>query len=104
MNDDGLVVVEAAINGANPDAPRTPDEIAQCALACFDAGAAVVHNHVDLFGTADEAAARYREGWEPVLAARPTRCSIRPSTASARSRSATRTSHRSPSTAGCASV
>ena len=71
MNDDGLVVVEAAINGANPDAPRTPDEIAESALACFDAGAAVVHNHVDLFGTADEAAARYREGWEPVLAARP---------------------------------
>ncbi len=31
----------------------------------------MVHNHVDLFGTADEAAARYREGWDPVLAARP---------------------------------
>jgi 3-keto-5-aminohexanoate cleavage enzyme len=72
---DGLadrpVVVEAAINGANPDAPRTPAEIARCALACFDAGAAVVHNHVDRFGTADEAAARYREGWDPVLAVRP---------------------------------
>ena len=68
---DRPVVVEAAINGANPDAPRTPDEIARCALACFDAGAAVVHNHIDLFGTAAEAAARYREGWNPVLAARP---------------------------------
>jgi uncharacterized protein (DUF849 family) len=65
------VVVEAAINGANPDAPRTPDEIARCALACFDGGAAVVHNHIDLFGTADEAAARYLEGWRPVLEARP---------------------------------
>jgi 3-keto-5-aminohexanoate cleavage enzyme len=65
------VIVEAAINGANPDAPRSPDEITRCALACFDAGAAVVHNHVDRFGTADEAAARYREGWDPVLAARP---------------------------------
>ncbi len=65
------VVIEAAINGANPDAPRTPDEITFCALACFDAGAAVVHNHVDLFGTGDEAAARYRDGWDPVLAARP---------------------------------
>jgi uncharacterized protein (DUF849 family) len=65
------VVIEAAINGANPDAPRTPDEITRCALACFDAGAAVVHNHIDLFGTAEEAAARYREGWDPVLAARP---------------------------------
>jgi uncharacterized protein (DUF849 family) len=72
--DDGAgrpVVIEAAINGANPDAPRTPEEITRCALACFDAGAAVVHNHIDLFGAADEAAARYREGWDPVLAARP---------------------------------
>ena len=68
---DRPVVVEAAINGANPDAPRTPEDIAACALGCFDAGAAVVHNHVDLFGTADEAAARYREGWDPVLKARP---------------------------------
>jgi uncharacterized protein (DUF849 family) len=65
------VVVEAAINGANPDAPRTPDEITRCALACFDAGAAVVHNHVDMFGTGEEAAARYREGWDPILAERP---------------------------------
>jgi 3-keto-5-aminohexanoate cleavage enzyme len=65
------VVIEAAINGANPDAPRTPEEITRCALACFDAGAAVVHNHIDLFGSADEAAARYREGWDPVLATRP---------------------------------
>jgi uncharacterized protein (DUF849 family) len=68
---DRPVVVEAAINGANPVAPRTPDEITRCALACFDAGAAVVHNHVDRFGTAAEAAARYREAWDPVLAARP---------------------------------
>jgi 3-keto-5-aminohexanoate cleavage enzyme len=65
------VVIEAAINGANPDAPRTPEEIARCALACFGAGAAVVHNHIDLFGTADDAATRYREGWDPVLAALP---------------------------------
>jgi uncharacterized protein (DUF849 family) len=68
---DRPVVVEAAINGANPDAPRTPDEITRCALACFDAGAAVVHNHVDMFGTGEEAAARYREGWDPIFAARP---------------------------------
>ena len=65
------VIVEAAINGANPDAPRLPHEITATALACFDTGAAVVHNHIDLFGTADEAAARYREGWEPILASRP---------------------------------
>jgi 3-keto-5-aminohexanoate cleavage enzyme len=68
---DRPVVIEAAINGANPEAPRTPDEITRCALACFEAGAAVVHNHVDRFGSADAAAARYREGWDPVLAVRP---------------------------------
>jgi 3-keto-5-aminohexanoate cleavage enzyme len=68
---DRPVVVEAAINGANPAAPRTPDEITRCALACFEGGAAVVHNHIDRFGTADEAAARYREAWDPVLAVRP---------------------------------
>ncbi len=67
----GPVVVEAAINGANPNAPRTPDEIVDCALACFDAGAAVVHNHIDMFGTGDEAAARYREGWDRILGKRP---------------------------------
>jgi hypothetical protein len=67
----GPVVIEAAINGANPDAPRTPVEISASARACFDAGAAVVHNHIDLFGTAAEAATRYREGWDPVLAVRP---------------------------------
>jgi len=67
----GPVIIEAAINGANPDAPRLPHEITATALACFDAGAAVVHNHIDMFGDADEAAARYREGWEPILAARP---------------------------------
>ena len=68
---DAPVILEAAINGANPIAPRLPDEITATALACFDGGAAVVHNHIDLFGSADEAAARYREGWEPVLAQRP---------------------------------
>jgi 3-keto-5-aminohexanoate cleavage enzyme len=68
---DAPVILEAAINGANPNAPRLPEEISATALACFDAGAAIVHNHIDMFGEPDEAAARYREGWEPVLAQRP---------------------------------
>jgi 3-keto-5-aminohexanoate cleavage enzyme len=68
---DAPVIIEAAINGANPEAPRLPDEISATALACFDAGAAVVHNHIDRFGDPLDAAARYREGWEPILAARP---------------------------------
>jgi uncharacterized protein (DUF849 family) len=71
------VIIEAAINGVtskqrNPHVPRQPDEIAADALACLDAGAAIVHNHTDV-GVADGAAAaeRYLEGWRPVLAERP---------------------------------
>jgi uncharacterized protein (DUF849 family) len=66
------VIVEAAINGANPSAPRTPDEIAECAIACIDAGAAIVHNHIDLVDDdAGTVADRYCEGWDPVLARHP---------------------------------
>jgi len=71
------VIIEAAINGAttkerNPNVPRTPDEIAVDALACFEAGAAVIHNHIDLAGlTVAEAAERYLEAWRIVLAERP---------------------------------
>jgi len=71
------VIIEAAINGAttkerNPHTPRDPDEIARDALACIDAGAAIIHNHIDRVGiTIDEACERYLEGWRPVLAARP---------------------------------
>jgi 3-keto-5-aminohexanoate cleavage enzyme len=71
------VIIEAAINGAtrrseNPHVPRTPDEIAADALACMDAGAAIIHNHIDGTGrTGEDAAARYLEGWHAVLAKRP---------------------------------
>ena len=71
------VIVEVAINGAtpkrkNPNVPVTPEEIAIDVLACLEAGASIVHNHIDRFGgTGDETAARYLEGWRPVLAARP---------------------------------
>jgi uncharacterized protein (DUF849 family) len=70
------VVVEAAINGAtqktrNPHVPTSPDEIARDALACMAAGAAIVHNHIDDFAlTGETAAARYLEGWRPVVRAR----------------------------------
>jgi uncharacterized protein (DUF849 family) len=71
------VIIEAAINGTttkerNPHTPRLPDEIAADALACIDAGAAIVHNHCDVVGVAgDVAAERYFEGWRPVFAERP---------------------------------
>jgi uncharacterized protein (DUF849 family) len=52
--------------------PREPAEIAADAIACFEAGAAIVHNHVDLvYVSGDAAAARYIQGWGPVLATRP---------------------------------
>jgi 3-keto-5-aminohexanoate cleavage enzyme len=71
------VIIEAAINGGttkerNPNVPRQPEEIAADAVACIEAGAAIVHNHIDRFGIGvEEAAERYLEGWRPVLAARP---------------------------------
>lgn len=71
------VIIECAINGAtskttNPNVPTEPAEIARDALACFDAGAAIVHNHIDRFRVTEaEAAERYLEGWGPILAARP---------------------------------
>jgi uncharacterized protein (DUF849 family) len=71
------VIIEAAINGAttkerNPHVPCTPDEIATDALACFEAGAAIIHNHIDLTGIGEaEAAERYLQAWRVVLAERP---------------------------------
>jgi 3-keto-5-aminohexanoate cleavage enzyme len=71
------VIIEAAINGqtskdTNLHVPKEPEEIAADALACIAAGAAVIHNHIDLMGTSeDETVARYLEGWRPILAARP---------------------------------
>jgi uncharacterized protein (DUF849 family) len=70
-------IIEAAINGVttaarNPHVPRRPDEIAADALRCLDAGAAIVHNHLDDFALDGRAAAeRYLEGWRPVLRQRP---------------------------------
>ncbi len=71
------VIIEAAINGAttkrrNPHVPIEPEEIAADALACFEAGASIIHNHIDLARVSEEeAAGRYLEGWRPALAERP---------------------------------
>ncbi|HYD08561.1 MAG TPA: 3-keto-5-aminohexanoate cleavage protein, partial [Acidimicrobiales bacterium] len=64
------VIIEAAINGANPRAPRTPTAITACALECLDRGAAIVHNHNDepnVGGPARHDPAPYAEAWAPVL-------------------------------------
>jgi uncharacterized protein (DUF849 family) len=70
------VIIEAAINGItnkarNPHVPCEPHEIAADALACLAAGAAIVHNHVDVMSGGAAIAARQLEGWRPVLAQRP---------------------------------
>jgi uncharacterized protein (DUF849 family) len=71
------VIIEAAINGGrtkaeNPHVPVDPQEITVDVLACLDAGAAIVHNHIGRYGISDEeAASRYLEAWVPVFEARP---------------------------------
>lgn len=71
------VIIEVALNGLtsrkeNPWVPVLPLEVAEQALACIEAGASIVHNHIDLFGrTEGETAERYLEGWRPVLQERP---------------------------------
>jgi uncharacterized protein (DUF849 family) len=72
-----LVIIEAALNGVttkehNPCVPWTPQEIARSALACLGAGAAIVHNHIDLYAVAGATAAdRYLEAWRPVWSEHP---------------------------------
>ncbi len=70
-------IIEAAVNGLttpqrNPYVPRTPDAIAQSALACLRAGAAIVHTHthsIDL--PVSESVRLYSEAWSAVLRERP---------------------------------
>ena len=79
MNDDAptTVIIECAVNGTrtktdHPAVPTTPEEVTADALACLDAGAAIVHHHVDRFGVpVDEAVDRYLEAWRPLWAERP---------------------------------
>jgi 3-keto-5-aminohexanoate cleavage enzyme len=70
------VIIEAAINGSkrktqNPNVPVSPEEIAADALASFDAGAAIVHNHADRFGDDRMVADRYLEAWRVIVGERP---------------------------------
>jgi uncharacterized protein (DUF849 family) len=76
---DAPVVIEAAINGGttkarNPNAPRTPVEIAEDGLRCIAAGAAIVHNHNDdpVIGNSGAHDPRpYIEAWRAILAQKP---------------------------------
>jgi uncharacterized protein (DUF849 family) len=70
------VIIEAAINGAtkksrNPNVPISEDEIVADAFACFDAGAAIVHHHIEAVGLdGADAAEAYLGVWRRVLAER----------------------------------
>jgi uncharacterized protein (DUF849 family) len=71
------IIVEAAVSGfggkkRNPNNPVGPAETAAAMIACFDAGASIVHNHIDDYkATGTAAAAIYGDYWAPVFAARP---------------------------------
>ena len=77
MSEARPVVLEAALNGATPKernraVPKEPGEIVEDALACLEAGAAIVHTHSDRPTETGEAAAeRYHEAYRPILDARP---------------------------------
>lgn len=73
------LVLEAALNGmtqkaANPNVPRSVDEIVASALACVEAGASIVHNHNDepnFGGPSRHSAGPYIEVWRRVLDVHP---------------------------------
>jgi 3-keto-5-aminohexanoate cleavage enzyme len=75
LNNATPLIIEAAINGAtpkdrNPHVPRTVDEIVESALACLDAGAAIVHNHNDepnVGGPGRHASEPYAAAWSRIL-------------------------------------
>lgn len=71
------LIIEVAINGIttkarNPNVPLTPAEIIPDVLECLDAGAAIIHSHVEnLELTGQVAANRYLESYLPILKQRP---------------------------------
>jgi len=71
------VVLEVALNGLtsrekNRHVPRSPEELRADALACLDAGAAILHAHSpDMRATGADAARDYLAAWGPILAERP---------------------------------
>ena len=73
----GPAIIEAAINGAtskrrNPHVPIADAELVADAVACLDAGAAIIHFHIAESGlSGQDAAARYLAVAREVLAARP---------------------------------
>ena len=78
MPDPTPVIIEAAVNGypitPNPNRPFGPEAIAADALRCLEAGAAIIHTHVDppdMRKPSDDTAENYRAQFAPILAERP---------------------------------
>jgi uncharacterized protein (DUF849 family) len=73
------VIIEASLNGAsskkrNPAVPYSDEEIVSDAIACMDAGAALIHNHTDepiLGGSGSLDFERYARPWRKLLSIRP---------------------------------
>jgi uncharacterized protein (DUF849 family) len=71
------LIIEAAINGGstkarNAHTPISPEEVAADAIACIDAGAAIIHSHIeDIDCKGAKAAQRYREAYKLALDQRP---------------------------------
>ena len=72
-------IIEVAMNGelpkrANPQVPRSPDEVAEDALRCIAAGASVLHNHTGdpvIGGSGRHDPEPYRVAWSQVLERHP---------------------------------
>jgi 3-keto-5-aminohexanoate cleavage enzyme len=70
------LIIEAAINGMtprthNPHVPKTPDEVAADAVMCLDAGATVIHSHIEKLSVLGQPAAdEYMAAYRPIMAAR----------------------------------
>ncbi len=73
------LIIEASLNGnaskaANPHVPYSDEEIVADAVACMEAGAALIHNHTDepIFGGSGSLDyERYARPWRQLLALRP---------------------------------
>ena len=73
------LIIESSLNGAtskaiNPNVPYSDEEIVADALACMEAGAALIHNHTDesIFGGSGELEyERYARPWRLLLRERP---------------------------------
>ncbi|MBV8951472.1 MAG: 3-keto-5-aminohexanoate cleavage protein [Actinobacteria bacterium] len=74
---DRPVIIEAALNGVtrkdrNRNVPVTPEELAEDAIRCIDAGATVVHTHShDMSAPPEQNAEAYAQAYRAVLAERP---------------------------------